>query len=998
MSSERTFTPDPSSADRDKPCPLGSGDVLAERYAVELLIGEGTFGWVLAALDVAVSPPRRVALKVLRHRYAAQGEVLRRFERRELALLRRVEASNPTPHVVRAHEPALLWHEGLPYLVLEFIDGPSLREVLERGPLEPSRVSALGTGLARGLASLHAAGGVHRDLKPTNIRLRGGQEPVIVDLGISRALWMTQELTEPGPAVMTPRYASPEQLAGREVGPASDVYSLGLILYELLTGEVPSAGEQPGKRLAARRGHLPRALREWVPRCLERDPEWRPTALELATALAAPPARPGRSRALRWGAGAGAVLLLVLGGAMASRLQGARQPDAPPEVGGPPWSLRWGDSARQGFVRLARDARGQLFVAGQLRGSVDLGTGPLTSAGSSDVLVARLDSGGRALWGRRFGDAGMQNVTRLASDSAGGVFLTGGFTETLDFDGQRLFNPGDQDIFLARLDSEGHALWSQRFGDVSEQLADGVAVDPEGNVTIMGSFHGSVDFGEGALVSAGLSDVFLARFSPEGRLLWSRRFGDAQAQRPSGLAVDAQGNIALTGVFDGSIDFGDGALTSPHAQSPFVALFDAGGRLRWSRRLGDEGASRGGPIAFDTTGQVVVVENFVRPTTTGFVITRFSPEGQPLWSRRFEGPGNQDVLGLAAAPGNRIVVTGSLQADLDFGDGLLPGQGGWDVFVLELALDGNLLGVRRFGDAANQFGVSVAVEEGGSVLLAGVFVGTLDFGSGPLVSAGEQDFFIARLAPLLTPTSSAEGGECLPPLPGLVAWYPFDGPEPGVGVGTASPGRLRGTASLSPGRVRGALRLDGGFLEVPDGEGLDFGQGPFSLSAWMRTTRAEGTQAILDKRREPTDGKPIAGYHLFVQGGRLGFQLGDNVGSGGCGMFRFVSCTNYRSGHFVADGAWHLVTVTVERGSPFGGTFYVDGVAVSRFDPTVRTGSLDNDHPLRIGSRSSSETGLFQGLVDEVALWNRVLTAAEVERLHRAGLCRAQSSEPPRRP
>jgi hypothetical protein len=118
-------------------------------------------------------------------------------------------------------------------------------------------------------------------------------------------------------------------------------------------------------------------------------------------------------------------------------------------------------------------------------------------------------------------------------------------------------------------------------------------------------------------------------------------------------------------------------------------------------------------------------------------------------------------------------------------------------------------------------------------------------------------------------------------------------------------------------------------------------------------------------------------------------------------MLKAVSCTTYRSGRFVADGAWHLVTVTVDRSTPFGGTFYVDGEAPIPFDPTVRTGSLDNGSPLRVGLRSSTETGAFQGLVDEVALWNRALTPDEVASLYRAGragLCRAQSSEPSRRP
>jgi outer membrane protein assembly factor BamB len=1007
MSSDRTQTQDEASAHREASCPLGSGDVVAGRYAVELLVGEGTFGWVLAALDVAASPPRRVALKLLRPRYATQGDVLRRFERRELVVLRRIEATSPTVHVVRALEPAVLWHGALPYLVLEFIDGPSLREVLDRGPLALTDVLGLGAGLARGLASIHAAGGVHRDLKPTNVRLRAGREPVIVDLGLTRAFWETQEATAPGLAAMTPRYASPEQIAGREVGPESDVYSLGLILCELLTGEAPSPGQGPRELLASRREAFPRMLLEWVPRCLERDPPLRPTARELASALeqaavlAAPAARPGRSRVPRWGAAAGTVMLLALGGVGASLFRKAAPVPAPLAEAALPWSVRWGDGVRKTILHLALDASGHVFIAGQLRGSVDVGTGPLTSLGSNDILVARFEPGGRALWARRFGDAGLQNVNGMATSPAGHVFVTGGFTETLDFGGQRLFNPGAQDVFLARLDSEGRPLWSRRFGDVSEQVADAVAVDPEGNAVIAGLFHGSVDFGGGALVSAGLADVFLARFSPGGQPLWSRRFGGAGEQNATGLAVDGEGHIALAGNFEGSIDLGGGSLSTSSPLASFVALFDSEGRPRWSRRL-EEGPSIGTLVTFDTSGHLVTVEKYARTATWGFVITRFTPEGQPLWSRRIESTGPMDALRLAAAPGGRVVVVGWAQGELDLGDGVSSGEGGADVLVFELGPDGDVLGVRRFGDAAHQLGRSVAVDAGGHMLIAGSFAGNLDFGSGPLVSAGESDFFLARLAPAsASPPPASRDGTCPPPPGDWVAWYPFEAPEPVAGPGTTPPGRLLGNGGSVPGPLRGALRLvGGGFFEVPDAGALDFGEGPLSLSAWVRTTGTGGTQVILDKRREPPDLDGVTGYHLYVERGRLALQLADGSGKGGCQFRRSVPCTNYRSGHFIADGAWHLVTVTVERGAGFGGTFYVDGVAVSRFDPSLRTGSLDNGQPLRIGGRSSSETGLFHGFIDEVALWKRALTAEEVARLYRAGRtgpCPAQSSPVPSR-
>ena len=227
----------------EEPCPVGPGDTLSSRYTLEHLVGEGTFGWVFSAVDVLESPPRRVAIKLLRQRYSTQDEVVRRFERRELALLLRVQELAPTPHVVRAQEPRVLVHEGHPYLVLEFIEGPSLREAMDTRPLTGADVQRWGVELARGLAAIHSAGGVHRDLKPTNIRLRGGTQPVIVDLGINRALWDTQEFTGTGQSLMTPRYASPEQGLRLDVGPESDVYSLGLILYELLTGDVPLPGE-----------------------------------------------------------------------------------------------------------------------------------------------------------------------------------------------------------------------------------------------------------------------------------------------------------------------------------------------------------------------------------------------------------------------------------------------------------------------------------------------------------------------------------------------------------------------------------------------------------------------------------------------------------------------------------------------------------------------------------------------------------------------------------
>jgi len=246
-------------------CPVVPGKVIGERYTVELLIGEGSFGWVFTAIDSAAVPAQRVAMKFLRPEHAKSPVTLYRFQNRELALLLRVEQAGPAPNVVRAIDSQLYMHQGLPFILLEFIDGPSLCERLERQPRCSQDESArIGLGMARGLAALHACGIVHRDLKPANVRLRHGTEPVIVDLGIAAVEDVTAGLTLTGQAPMTPRYAAPEQLAGKRVDARSDIYALGIILEEMGVS-----------------GRLERIARQ----CLEREPSLRPSASHVAAAI-----------------------------------------------------------------------------------------------------------------------------------------------------------------------------------------------------------------------------------------------------------------------------------------------------------------------------------------------------------------------------------------------------------------------------------------------------------------------------------------------------------------------------------------------------------------------------------------------------------------------------------------------------------------------------------------------------------------------------------------
>jgi hypothetical protein len=222
------------------------------------------------------------------------------------------------------------------------------------------------------------------------------------------------------------------------------------------------------------------------------------------------------------------------------------------------------------------------------------------------------------------------------------------------------------------------------------------------------------------------------------------------------------------------------------------------------------------------------------------------------------------------------------------------------------------------------------------------------------------------------------------------AWWPLDETS-GTTAANLVPNGPGGTHVNGPvpvaGRVIGALSFDGvnDFVRVPNGPGVDFGYGDFSIAGWIKTVQRPAAHVVLlDKR--PADFGSYAGYSLHLFSGSLGLQLADGAGWTGTNNFD-------NSSAFIADGHWHHFAITVDRDHPNGIRFYVDGAQVgSTFNPTAFPGSLSNAADLVIGSRYN-QTGLFQGVLDEVQLFGRALTSSEVLAMHAAGnlgTCRPQ--------
>ena len=214
------------------------------RYAIESRLGEGGMGVVYKARHVLIDKP--VAIKILRKEAAQDTASVQRFIQ-EAKSASKINHSN----IVDITDFGVL-ADGHAYFVMEFLQGPTLAQAIQEGPLDAARVCSIGAQMARGLYAAHTKGIVHRDLKPENIFLleREGQKDFvkIVDFGIAK-VGGGQKLTQVGMVLGTPEYMSPEQATGQETDHRVDQYAVGCIMYEMLTGVVPFLGDRPAQTL-----------------------------------------------------------------------------------------------------------------------------------------------------------------------------------------------------------------------------------------------------------------------------------------------------------------------------------------------------------------------------------------------------------------------------------------------------------------------------------------------------------------------------------------------------------------------------------------------------------------------------------------------------------------------------------------------------------------------------------------------------------------------------
>ena len=295
------------------------GELIAGRYELEELVGSGGMSNVFRAHDRLLE--RTVALKILHEQYTRDEDYVERF-RREARAVAQLTHPNIVTVIDRGEQ------DGRQFIVFEYVDGENLKELSARGPLDAREAIGLALQVAHALSFAHARGLVHRDVKPQNVLLNDDGQAKVTDFGIARSLDV-HGVTQTGTVLGTSDYIAPEQARGQKVDPKTDIYSLGVVLYELLTGEVPFSGDnfvavamrhvsEPPPSVLEHRPDCPVRVDLAIQRAMAKDPADRFASMdelcaeleaclaeldgrdgEGATMIVPPPPRPRRTRPQR---------------------------------------------------------------------------------------------------------------------------------------------------------------------------------------------------------------------------------------------------------------------------------------------------------------------------------------------------------------------------------------------------------------------------------------------------------------------------------------------------------------------------------------------------------------------------------------------------------------------------------------------------------------------------------------------------------------------------
>ncbi|MCH8316946.1 MAG: SBBP repeat-containing protein [Bacteroidetes bacterium] len=426
------------------------------------------------------------------------------------------------------------------------------------------------------------------------------------------------------------------------------------------------------------------------------------------------------------------------------------------------WAVNSGGTGYEISVSIAVDNDGNSYITGEFDGTAIFGNDTIVSEGFRNIFAAMLDSNGN-VFGAMGGIGSGTNIgTGIAVDMNGNVYITGYFRDTVTFGSTQLISAGSADIFIVKYDTAGNLLWAQRAGGTDLIEAHDIAVDNAGNCYIIGDFYGTANFGVHVVTSTSAGDVFTVKYDANGTALWAASCGSNCEDIGTGITVDTLGNVYITGYFHCGFIFNSIAYGSAGIRDIFIAKYDPAGNPGWASTGGGGANDFSQSIAVDADGNIYISGEFDSDTAifgnislfnannlgprSDIFLVKYDTSGLEVWAKRAGSMGNDYSNDIAIDSDGNIYMTGTYKDTITFGSTIFIGS---DMYIVKYNGSGTVLWAQRpTYNSAGARSYAIALNSNNKPYITGYFsTPSVVFGSDTLYSNGSLDVFVAKIGP-----------------------------------------------------------------------------------------------------------------------------------------------------------------------------------------------------------------------------------------------------------
>jgi hypothetical protein len=419
-----------------------------------------------------------------------------------------------------------------------------------------------------------------------------------------------------------------------------------------------------------------------------------------------------------------------------------------------------GKTNYDGFIGMTRDGSGNIYITGEFAGSRSFGSFTLNGSSFSQIFVAKYNSTGTCLWAVKGGANFSTAYAGKVAVSGNSVYVTGYFTNIIDFGGVAEVSAGTKDVFVVSLDANsGAANWVKRGGGTYEDKGLNIVSNGNGGAYVCGSFTDVADFGGVTLTNSSIfdGDIFVVNYDNAGNVVWAKQFGGLINDQAFGITVLTNGEIAITGSFEGTINFGPISLNSVGFADMFLAKLNASGNPVWAVKGGSENTDIAYAVSSDPQGNLYTTGFIADTAVFGGVtinnsqninvfVAKHNSSGVCQWVRH--GGNIIDDIGydIATDFGGSSYFTGYVSGNSNFGTTILTGVLANDAVVGKYANDGTLRWIARIGAPNIDRGKAIVLDANGFCIVAGDYSDAVMIGNTSLsAGSGVTGIYMARM-------------------------------------------------------------------------------------------------------------------------------------------------------------------------------------------------------------------------------------------------------------